>query len=108
MRSVGSPVPVLVVQGSADTINVPACDARFYDTARSPKYYLGFSGATHDPPYTAAGTGAQDVVAQVTTDFFDAALAGRSTGIAGDVAGATEVSNGSSAPPVTSACRGAP
>ena len=109
----GSPVPLLVVQGSADTINVPACSAQLYDAARSPKYYLDLFGETHDSPYTAVGTTAQEIVAQVTTDFFDAELAGQSAGIgameaSGDVAGATEVSNGPWAPAVTGTCPGAP
>lgn len=48
-------VPLLVTQGSKDTINPPACSAQVYDRAPQPKYYLDISGAGHLPPYVSSG-----------------------------------------------------
>ena len=50
----GNP-PLLVVQGSADPINVPGCSAQLYNQAAPPKYYLDLAGAQHLPPYTDPG-----------------------------------------------------
>jgi predicted dienelactone hydrolase len=47
--------PLLVVQGSADTINVPGCSAQVYDGAPRPRYYLNVAGAEHEPPYLEPG-----------------------------------------------------
>jgi dienelactone hydrolase len=107
-----SPVPVVVVQGDADTINPPACSEQIYDDAVPPKYYLDLLGAGHGPPYLETGTD-QDVVAKVVTDFFDAELAGQPAAIAammsaGDLAGAAEISDASLAPPAPAGCPGAP
>ena len=109
----GNSVPLLVVQGSADTINVPACSAQIYDAAGPPKYYLDLVAAMHEPPYTEPGTTDQQVVAQITTEFFDAELAGQGTAIGamladGNVAGATQITDGASAPPSSGTCPGAP
>ncbi|HVA07074.1 MAG TPA: hypothetical protein VNG12_10075 [Acidimicrobiales bacterium] len=109
----GNTVPLLVVQGSADTINVPACSAQIYDAARPPKYYLDLVAAMHEPPYTEPGTTDQEVVAKITTEFFDAELAGQSTAIGtiladGDVIGATQITDSASAPPSSGTCPGAP
>ena len=40
-------VPLLITQGSADTINLPACSAHIYNSAASPKYYLDLLGVPH-------------------------------------------------------------
>jgi alpha-beta hydrolase superfamily lysophospholipase len=48
-------VPLLVVQGSADTVNVPGCSAQIYDEAPRPRYYLNIAGAEHQPPYLDPG-----------------------------------------------------
>ncbi|HVC69235.1 MAG TPA: hypothetical protein VNC61_03110 [Acidimicrobiales bacterium] len=106
-------VPLLAVQGSADPINVPACSVQFYDAANPPKYYLDLLRASHEPPYTEAGTTDQRIVARVTTDFFDAELAGQTAGtgaimIGGDVAGTAQITAGVSAPPSSGTCPGAP
>ncbi len=108
----GAQVPLLVVQGSADVVNVPACSTQIYNGAEPPKYYLDLLGASHLPPYTEPGAD-QSVVAKVTSDFFDAELYGDSAGLAtmqsdGDVTGVAQFSDGPSAPPSTGVCLGAP
>jgi predicted dienelactone hydrolase len=112
----GPPVPILVVQGSADTVNVPACSTQIYDAAKDPKYYLDLFGAEHEPPYAGPlGSPKNDrlVVAQVTTYFFDAELGaqkGASAAIArsGDVPGTSRVSVGGQLPSAPGGCPGAP
>jgi dienelactone hydrolase len=46
------PVPMLLVQGTADTVNPPGCSVRMYhaDSARE-RYYLDLFGAPHTRPY---------------------------------------------------------
>lgn len=83
----GPAVPLLVVQGGADTVNVPGCSVALYDGAPGPKYYLDLPGAGHEGPYLAAGTD-QGVVARTTADFFDLYLKRR------DSAGARLVADG--------------
>jgi dienelactone hydrolase len=105
-------MPLIVVLGSSDTINVPACSAQIYDNASAPKYYLDLLGAGHEQPYIAPGS-YRGVVARVTTDFFDAELAGRRSATAtmmkeGNVAGATQITDGRSAPTAPGSCTGAP
>jgi len=106
-------VPLLAVQGDADTVNPPACSVQFYDAASAPKYYLDLLGAAHEPPYTEPGTAAQSVVATVTIDFLDAHLSGVRRAIppmlaAGNVAGVSEIMNAAPAPPAPGGCTGAP
>jgi predicted dienelactone hydrolase len=69
-------IPLLVVQGAGDTVNVPGCSAQLYDEAPAPKYYLDIPGAQHEPPYldpTPARTG----VARAVISFLDAYLKNR-------------------------------
>lgn len=108
----GPAVPMLVVQGSADTINPPWCSVQIYDAAPMPKYYLDLLGAGHLPPYADAGTD-RTVIARVVTDFFDATLAGQQAGTAamgadGNVAGVTALNVGGAAPAAAGGCPGAP
>jgi predicted dienelactone hydrolase len=108
----GRAVPMLVVQGTADTVNPPGCSVQIYDAAPAPKYYLDLLGAGHAPPYVDGGPD-QQVIAEVTTDFFDAELAGQPQAIAamaaaGDVAGVSALSDAASAPLPPSSCPGAP
>jgi predicted dienelactone hydrolase len=108
----GPQVPLLVVQGTADTINPPGCSVQIYDAAAAPKSYLDLLGAGHAPPYVDPGP-YQQVVAKVTTDFFEATLqkipaAARAMAGAGDVAGVSELSDGPTAPLAPSGCPGAP
>ncbi|MHB8438665.1 MAG: alpha/beta hydrolase family protein [Acidimicrobiales bacterium] len=108
----GPAVPLLVVQGSADTINPPGCSVQIYDSAPVPKFYLDLLGASHEPPYVDAGTD-QDVVVRTVVDFFASTLAGeqtRAAALAGDgtVPGASEMIIGGTAPPAAGGCPGAP
>jgi predicted dienelactone hydrolase len=74
-------VPLLVVQGTADTINPPACSIQFYNAAPPPKYYVSLLGAGHAPPYLEAGSD-QSVVEEVSTDFLDGYLKGSQAALA--------------------------
>ncbi len=112
--SAGTPPgpPLLVVQGSEDTVNPPVCSAQIYDAAAPPKYYLDLLGATHLGPYEDA-TSWQEVVAQVTTDFFDADLAGERGALTrmyrdGNVANVAELTTAPTSPPATGSCPTAP
>jgi len=105
-------VPLLVTQGSADTINLPACSAQIYNAAGSPKYYLDLLGAPHESPYADPGPD-QQIVAQVTTDFFDTELAGQTAALAamttdGNVGGRSALTASALAPQANGACPGAP
>jgi dienelactone hydrolase len=115
-RYFGSPTvpgpPLLVVQGSADTINPPACSVQIYDGAPPPKWYLDLIGAPHLTPYVDAD-GYETVVANVTTDFFDAELAQQPEALramvaGGDLPGFAQLSDGTTAPPPGGYCPGAP
>ena len=68
-------IPMLVTQGSADTINPPQLSSAIYAAAPSPKYFLNLIGATHLEPYTAYNAYEQTVAA-VSVDFFNAYLKG--------------------------------
>ena len=100
--------PLLVVQGNHDTVNPAVCSAQIYDAAAAPKYYLNLLGATHLGPYEGA-TPWQAVVAQVTTDFFDADLAGERAALtrmvrSGNVANVAQLTTAPTSPPATGIC----
>jgi pimeloyl-ACP methyl ester carboxylesterase len=119
-------VPLLVVQGSADTVNVPACSEEIYDNASTadPRYYLNLLGAEHEPPYmappydpptaeTATTLLHQQIVRTVTLDFLDAYLRGSASDraaitTAGSVAGVSTIVSGAGALDVDGTCPGAP
>jgi len=67
--------PLLVTQGTDDACNEPANSVGLYDAApESPaKYFLTLTGATHLEAYVRADSYEQ-VVARVTTEFFDIEL----------------------------------
>ena len=46
------PMPLMVVQGTADTVNPPQLSTTIYDQAPSPKIYLQLLGADHLEAYT--------------------------------------------------------
>ncbi len=96
--SAGS-VPLLVVQGSADTINPPGCSIELYDQAPSPKYYLELIGAEHLPPYTVPGKD-RSLVATAVLDFLGRYLQGRASAI-------QKLARAGNAPPVASLITGA-
>ena len=117
----GQGLPMLVTQGSADAINVPACSQQIYNRATLPRYYLDLIGAGHHSPYLAAGpyeaspTQAaryQGVVDRVTVDFWNAFLKrapGARQAITNDgtAAGVSAITTG---PPLSAhgSCPGAP
>jgi predicted dienelactone hydrolase len=109
--SSGSP-PLLVSQGSADTINLPACSIQIFDAAGSPKYYLDLLGAHHEAPYVEPGPD-QEIVARVTTEFFDGELADQTSALAalaadGNIAGRSSLTHAASGPQKSGGCPGAP
>jgi hypothetical protein len=86
----GAP-PMMFVQGSADTINLPSASLNLYraDEAGA-RYYLDLFGASHMEPY--AGTSpVEQLVARVTLAFFDRYVLGQ----AGAQATMTQDSNAS-------------
>ena len=83
--------PLLAVQGTADTINLPATTYAFFNAAQAPKYLLALPGARHLPPYTDEQP-QLSIVERVTVAFMDRYLKGdrRALGrmaTAGNVAG---------------------
>ena len=107
-----APPPLLVVQGTSDTVNPPACSAQLYDAASPPKFYLDLSGATHLGPYTEPSVW-EPVVAAVTTEFFDAELSGTPGALvqmakSGDVPGLAELTSTPAAPQLSGSCPTAP
>ena len=105
-------VPMLVVQGTDDTVNPPSCSVQLYNQAPQPKYYLSMAGQTHLSAYTQAGQ-PLDVVANVTTDFFNGYLKGSTTALGavvadGTVPGLASLTNASSVPPNDQPCPDAP
>ena len=105
-------VPLMVVQGTADTINPPSCSVQLYDAAPAPKYYLSLLGAAHEPPYLDPGP-TQTLVETTTTDFLNGYLKGRSAALAalvaaGTIPGQATVSAAASVGPPVGSCPGAP
>ena len=105
-------VPILVVQGNADIVNVPACSTQIYNAAPTPKYYLDLLGAAHEPPYIDPGP-VQEIVAETVAAFFEATLNGRHSAVpamsaVGNVAGTAQLTVGGTAPPEPGTCPGAP
>lgn len=73
--------PLLAVQGSADTINLPAETTQYFDAAPRPKYLLALIGAQHLPPYTTQQP-QLGIVERVSTAFLDAYLRGQRSRLA--------------------------
>ncbi len=73
-------IPLLVTQGSADTVNAPYLSSQIYSLAPAPKAYLTLIGADHLAPYTALDP-YESVVAKVTTDFLNGYLKGSQTSL---------------------------
>jgi predicted dienelactone hydrolase len=89
--------PLLAVQGTADTSNVPASTRTYYRLAPSPKFLLSLLGAGHGPPYIAQPP-QLSIVEQVTSAFLDAYVKGLSTApsqmwSAGNVSGVAKLSS---------------
>lgn len=77
----GTP-PLLVVQGTADTVNLPQHSQHIWEEAPPPKYFLQLAGAGHYHPYIHSDPFEQ-AVATVTTDFFLKELVGISQPLQG-------------------------
>jgi predicted dienelactone hydrolase len=107
----GSP-PLLVAQGSADTINPPACSAQLYAGAPAHKYYLDLLGAPHSAPAVGSGVGVR-IVTRVLTDFFTATLEHQPSALgamerAGNVSGYTSLTHAVVAPKTAGHCPDSP
>jgi fermentation-respiration switch protein FrsA (DUF1100 family) len=96
--------PMLIVQGSADTINPPWTSVQLYraDSAGA-RYYLDLPGADHMTPYTGAGP-VEQLVARVTLAFFNRYLLGQAGALAamtraGNVSGTAVLASGGQPPP---------
>jgi hypothetical protein len=69
--------PMLYVQGSADTCNLPTASVGLYQADTTGiRYYLDLFGANHLAPYE-GDSEPEPVVEQVTLDFLDRYLAGQ-------------------------------
>ena len=99
---VSAPVthPLLVVQGSEDTINPPDRSDHLYATAPEPKAYLHLLGGGHLPP-VASDTPWRPIVERVVVDWldqefggFNAAGAGSRLGTDGTVPGLADLTRG--------------
>lgn len=100
----GSP-PLLVTQGSADTINVPACSVQIYDSAPAPKYYLNIPNAEHEPPYIDPGPMRTGVI-RATLAFLAAYVKNRPAALnalqdGGSLPAGETLSSGPAAPPLS-------
>ncbi len=92
-------LPMLVTQGSADTINPPQDSSTIYAAAPSPKYFLNLLGATHLEPYTAYNP-YEEAVVSVSVDFLNAYLKGDTQALsamasAGNVQGTAQLTTSS-------------
>jgi fermentation-respiration switch protein FrsA (DUF1100 family) len=75
-------VPLLVVQGTDDTINPAGCSVQAYDQSPQPKFYLSMLGQSHQGPYLQSGTPLA-AIERVTIDFLDGELKGSTSMLAG-------------------------
>jgi len=104
-RYFGNPAPpMLFVQGTADTINVPSTSLQLYraDQARA-RYYLDLFGANHMIPYMGTNP-VERLVARVTLAFFDRYVLGQAGALAamtreGNVSGIAALVSGGQLPP---------
>lgn len=92
----GSP-PMLAIQGTADTTNLPRNTYRFFAQASRPKFLLKLLGAQHLPPYTTEQP-QLSIVEHTTTAFLNLYLNHRSGSLrqlerAGRVRGLTSLAS---------------
>ena len=71
--------PLLAMQGTADTTNVPSTTAAYFALARRPKFLVWLVGASHLPPYTTQEP-ELGIVERTTIAFLDHYLKGRPLG----------------------------
>ena len=105
-------LPLLVVQGTADTVNPPGCSLQLYDQAAPPRYFLGLTGQSHQSPYLDAGP-VRDTVQQVVVDFLLGTLEGSATAEAamardGNIPGSSSLTVDTAPAASPSSCPGAP
>jgi predicted dienelactone hydrolase len=103
-------VPLLVTQGSSDTINVPGCSVQLYDQASPPKYYLDILGAEHLPPYVDPGP-TRSGIALVTIAFLNRFLKHRPGSLArvhSQLPQGETLTSAPMAPAASEGCPGAP
>jgi hypothetical protein len=99
----GTP-PMLFVQGTADTINLPSTSLQMYRADRSRvRYYLELFGANHMIPYMGTNP-VEQVVVRVTLAFFNRYVLGRTGALAtmtrdGNVTGTAALVSGGQPPP---------
>jgi dienelactone hydrolase len=100
----GGAPPMLFVQGSADTVNLPWTSVQMYaaDQARA-RYYLDLFGATHTEPYWGTNR-VEQIVAGVTLAFFNRYVLGETPALAtmtrdGNIRGAAALVSGGRLPP---------
>ena len=99
----GGAPPMLFVQGSADTVNLPWTSVQMYtaDQARA-RYYLDLFGATHTIPYWGTNP-VEQIVAAVTLAFFNRYVLGHTGALGtmtrdGNVRGAAALVSGGRLP----------
>ena len=100
----GGAPPMLFVQGSADTVNLPSTSVQMYaaDQARV-RYYLDLFGATHTVPYWGTNR-MEQIVAAVTLAFFNRYVLGQAAALQtmtrdGNVRGSAALVSGGRLPP---------
>lgn len=109
----GSP-PILVVQGGADTVNLPACSEQIYDGAPDPRYYLAIPSATHLSAYSAPVGPELLVTRSVTVAFLEKYLDGaavttsRLEALASSQGSVASLVSGATTVPLVGSCPGAP
>jgi dienelactone hydrolase len=97
-------VPMLFVQGSADTVNAPSTNLQMYLADRAPaSYYLDLLGASHLTPYVGTNP-IERLAARVTLEFFDRYVLGQSGATKkmihdGNVSGKAALVSGGQPPP---------
>jgi len=106
------PVPMLVVQGTDDDANPPACSVQLYDAAPQPKYYLSLVGQSHESPYLQVGQ-PLSIVENVTIDFLDGYLRHSTAQLdamtaVGSVPGLATLTDSASVGLLVGSCPGAP
>ena len=67
--------PLLAIQGTADTINLPAYTNQLFSSAPPPKFMVSLVGADHLGPYT-DDSRFEPIVARVSLDFLNSFLPG--------------------------------
>jgi len=109
----GSP-PILVVQGGADTVNLPACSEQIYDEAPQPRFYLAIPSATHLSAYSAPVGPELLVTRSVTVAFLEKYLDGTAVtssqldALASSQGSVASLVSGAATVPLVGSCPGAP